>query len=72
MNLIRGDGNKIADCKIGETILIHLINGKVEKAVLNEIKKIGIEAFHVDLTYKPLTFYPYTSIIKITKFIELT
>lgn len=72
MHIIKGGNDKIADSKIGETVLIHLINGKTEKVILSEIKKIGIEAFHIDLMTKPLTFYPYTSIIKVTKFIELT
>lgn len=61
---------KIAGTSIGETILVHLTTGKVEKVVLSEISKLGVEGFDVDLKSQPLTFYPYNNILKIKKFTE--
>lgn len=72
MNLIQG-GKKveIAGAKIGDTVLVHLTSNKLEKIVLADVTKIGIEGFQVDLMTRPLTFYPYTAIIKVTKYNEI-
>jgi malate/lactate dehydrogenase len=69
MDLIQG-GKKIqiAGAKIGDTIMVHLTSNKLEKIVLADVNKIGIEGFQIDLMLRPLTFYPYTAIIKVTKF----
>lgn len=73
MDIIQGGSSpKIADAKIGDTILIYLHSGKVEKALLASISKIGIEVFEVELLDNPLTFYPFTSILKIKKPKETT
>ena len=72
MEVISGGKDiKIVDARIGETVFIHLINGKVEKVLLNDITKIGIEGFEVDLRNRPLTFYPFTAIIKVKKYYEI-
>jgi len=73
MELIQGGKtDKIAGCKIGEIIWIHLSNGRAEKIILSDITRIGIEGFEADLKSQPLTFYPYNNIIKIKKYIEIT
>ena len=71
MDIIQGAGKtKIAGAKVGDLVWIHLITGKVEKVLLNDITRLGIEGFEVDLNTRPLTFYPFTAIIKIKKFTE--
>jgi malate/lactate dehydrogenase len=73
MNLIQGGKKQeLAGAKIGETILVHLITGKIEKVILSDITKTGIEGFEVDLKDRPLTFYPYTAILKVKKYNELS
>lgn len=70
--MLQGGGVKmVVGCRPGETIWIHLITGKAEKVVLSDITRTGIEGFEVDLKNQPLTFYPYTSILKIKKFTEI-
>lgn len=66
-----GKSNKIAGASIGETILIYLLSGKIEKGILNDVNRVGIEAFHIDLKNKPLTFYPFNTIVKVIKYIEI-
>lgn len=70
MNIINGGSPKIAGAKVGETVLIYLLSGKVEKGILNDVTRIGIEAFYIDLKNKPLTFYPFNTIVKVIKYIE--
>lgn len=73
MNVINGGkGIKIAGAKIGETVWVHLINGRAEKVLLSEINRNGIEGFEVSLKNQPLTFYPFSNIVKIKKYIETT
>lgn len=70
MNVITGGSPKIAGANYGDTVLIYLISGKVEKGILNNVSRTGIEAFHVDLKNEPLTFYPFNNIIKVIKYTE--
>ena len=63
---------RIAGCKLGETIWVHLISGKAEKIILTDISRLGIEGLEANLSSQPLTFYPFTSIIKIKKFTDIT
>jgi len=72
MNLINGDGSKmVAGCRAGETVWLTLITGKSEKVVLVDITRLGIEGFEGNLKDQPLTFYPYSSILKVRKYVEL-
>lgn len=72
MNVISGNGkNQIAGAKVGELVWVHLTNQKVEKVMLSEIKRNGIEGFEVDLKDRPLTFYPFDNILKIKKYTEI-
>jgi hypothetical protein len=66
-----GNKNKIVDAKAGETILITLITGKIEKVIISDINKIGVEGFDVNLKSQPLTFYPFNNILKIVKYNNL-
>lgn len=66
-----GKTTSIAGAKVGEAIAIHLLSGKIERGILSDVTKVGIEAFNVDLTNQPLTFYPFNTIVKITKYNEL-
>jgi hypothetical protein len=72
MDVIQGGkGNKIAGCRVGETISIFLMTGMVDKVVLTDITRIGIEGHNVGLKDSPLTFYPYYNILKIKKYTEV-
>lgn len=71
MIAINGNKADIAGARIGDSVLLHLITGKTEKILLNSVSKIGIEGFQLDLSSRPLTFYPYTAIIKVTKYTEI-
>lgn len=72
MQIINGGKSSIiAGARIGEAILIHLITGKIEKVLLNSISRDGIEGFEIDLKSQPLTFYPFTAIIKVKKYTEI-
>jgi len=72
MNIIQGGKIQLlAGAKVGETILVHLINGKIEKVNLLEIIKYGIEGIDLNLSSQPLTFYPFSAIIKIRKYNEI-
>lgn len=70
MDIIKGGPSKIAGAKEGEIILIYLLSGKIEKGILSDVTRVGIEAFHIDLKNKPLTFYPFNTIVKVIKYIE--
>lgn len=73
MDIIQGGrGNQIAGARVGETISVHLIIGSVERIVLTEISRNGVEGLQVDLKDSPLTFYPYSNILKIKKYTEST
>jgi hypothetical protein len=63
--------SQIAGTQVGEVISVHLVTGKIEKILLNKVSRNGIEGFELDLNTQPLTFYPYTAIIKIKKYTEL-
>lgn len=63
-----GNKIKIVGAKVGDTIFITLISGKTEKVVISELNKLGVEGFDVNLKTQPLTFYPYSAILKVTKF----
>jgi hypothetical protein len=72
MEVIQGGKSlKIAGAKIGEAVWVHLTNGRAEKVILSDITRTGIEGFEVDLKSQPLTFYPYNSILKIKKYVEM-
>ena len=65
-----GNRNTIAGAKVGDTILVVLNSNKVEKIILNEIKRNGVEGFDVNLIGKPLTFYPFHNILKIKRYVN--
>jgi hypothetical protein len=67
-----GKSQQIAGAKVGEHIWIHLITGRAEKVLLSDITRYGVEGFQVDIQEQPLTFYPFTAILKIKKNNELT
>lgn len=72
MDVVQGGGKpKIAGAKIGEVVWVHLSTGKVEKILLTDVTRIGIEGLEVDLKSQPLTFYPYANIIKVKKHTEI-
>lgn len=71
MEIINGN-KKLAGASIGEAVNIHLITGKIEKVILTSIDKVGIEGLEANLSNQPLTFYPFTAIVKIKKFTEIT
>lgn len=72
MDIIQGGKKQLlAGAKAGDTVTILLITGKVEKILISDINKTGIEGFELDLKDRPLTFYPFTAIIKLKKYNEL-
>ena len=71
-DVYKGDfSNEIVGAVCGDLITVQLISGKVEKVLLEKIKRHGVEGYEVDLNNRPLTFYPFSSIIKIKKYSEL-
>lgn len=71
MDVITGN-KKIAGASVGELVWVHLTSGKAEKVMLSEINRNGIEGVEVDLKNQPLTFYPFSNIIKVKKHLEIT
>lgn len=72
MDIVQGGGKaKIAGAALGDMVWVHLTNGKAEKILLTAITRHGIEGMEVDLKSSPLTFYPFSNIIKIKKHTEL-
>lgn len=71
MDIIQGSGPLIVDARAGDTILVTLTNNKIETVVLFKVNRHGIEGYQVNLSTRPLTFYPFPAIIKITKFNEV-
>ena len=72
MDVLKGGGKpKIAGAALGDIIWVHLINGKSEKILLTDVTRNGIEGYEVDLKASPLTFYPFTSIMKVNKHTEI-
>lgn len=72
MKLIEGTGNiLIVGAKRGDSVLITTLSGKIEKIMLNNVSRYGIEGFDLNLTNQPLTFYPFSTILKVKKFNDL-
>lgn len=71
MDIVNGKGPKIAGAAVGDLVYVHLTTGKAEKIMLTAITRNGVEGVEVDLKSSPLTFYPFSNIIKIKKHTEL-
>lgn len=71
MEIVNGTGSrKIVGAHIGERITILMLSGKSEDIILSEVLRHGLEGFQVQLKGQPLAFYPFASILKVTKFEE--
>lgn len=70
MEIVSSGSRKIAGAKIGDCITILMLNGKAEHVLLSIIDRNGIEGFQVQLKGQPAAFYPFASILKVTKFEE--
>lgn len=71
MRVLDGGGSiKIAGAKVGEAINILLLNNKTETVILSDLTRYGIEGFQVNLKDQPAAFYPYASILKVSKYKE--
>lgn len=71
MEIVHGSGPKIAGAKLGDVVLVHLINNQVDRIILMAITRIGIEGCNVNIKESPLTFYPFNNILKIKKYSEV-
>lgn len=67
MDIINGSGPLIAGATPGELIYVHLTTLKTEHVILNKVTRYGIEGFDNNLLNKPLTFFPFNNIIKVTR-----
>lgn len=67
MDIINGGAALIVGANAGDLIYVHLTTLKTEHVILNKVTRYGIEGFDNNLLSKPLTFFPFNNIIKVTK-----